>query len=68
LPAHSAAAPCAGATPRDSSPSASSHRPSPPAAGEDDILQHLDRFDEREDADAHREKAREEVPTFAEVG
>jgi glutaredoxin len=28
----------------------------------------LDRYEEREDADAHREKARKEVPTFAEVG
>jgi glutathione S-transferase len=36
--------------------------------GEDDILQYLSRFDRRQDADAHREKAREEVPTFAEVG
>jgi glutathione S-transferase len=39
-----------------------------PVCGEDDILEYLDRFDERGDADAHREKAREEVPTFAEVG
>jgi glutathione S-transferase len=38
-----------------------------PLCGEDDILDYLDRFDERSDADAHREKAREEVPTFAEV-
>jgi glutaredoxin 3 len=36
--------------------------------GEDDILEYLSRFDERPDADAHREKAEEEVPTFAEVG
>jgi glutaredoxin 3 len=35
--------------------------------GEDDILEYLDRFDERDDAEAHREKACEEVPTFAEV-
>ena len=35
--------------------------------GEDDILEYLSRFDLRQDADAHREKAREEVPTFAEV-
>jgi hypothetical protein len=39
-----------------------------PVCGEDDILEYLDRFDERDDADAHREKAREEVPTFEEVG
>jgi glutaredoxin 3 len=39
-----------------------------PLCGEDDILEYLDRFDERDDADAHREKAREEVPTFEEVG
>jgi glutaredoxin 3 len=39
-----------------------------PVCGEDDILGYLDRFEEREDADAHREKAKEEVPTFAEVG
>jgi glutathione S-transferase len=39
-----------------------------PVCGEDDILEYLGRFDERADADAHREKAREEVPTFAEVG
>ena len=39
-----------------------------PLCGEDDILEYLERFDERDDADTHREKAREEVPTFAEVG
>ena len=39
-----------------------------PVRGEDDILAYLDRFHERDDADAHREKAREEVPTFEEVG
>lgn len=33
--------------------------------GEDDILEHLARFDERPDADAHRQKSREEVPEFA---
>jgi glutathione S-transferase len=38
-----------------------------PVCGEDDILDYLSRFDERPDAGAHREKAREEVPTFAEV-
>jgi glutathione S-transferase len=32
--------------------------------GEDDILEYLGRFDERPDADEHREKSREEVPTF----
>jgi glutathione S-transferase len=36
--------------------------------GEDDILAYLSRFDGAPDAEAHREKAREEVPTFAEVG
>jgi glutathione S-transferase len=35
--------------------------------GEDDILEHLDDFEERPDAEEHREKAREEVPTFEEV-
>ncbi len=38
-----------------------------PLRGEDDILAYLSRFDARPDADAHREKARNEVPTFAEV-
>jgi glutathione S-transferase len=39
-----------------------------PRAGEDDILDYLDEeFDERPDADQHREKAREEVPTFDEI-
>ena len=38
-----------------------------PRCGEDDILEYLSGFDERPDADEHREKAREEVPTFAEV-
>ena len=33
--------------------------------GEDDILEYLERFDERADADAHREKSRDEVPEFA---
>jgi glutathione S-transferase len=36
-----------------------------PICGEDDILGFLSRFDERPDADAHREKSREEVPAFA---
>ena len=35
-----------------------------PICGEDDILEYLKRYDERPDADAHREKSREEVPTF----
>jgi glutathione S-transferase len=39
-----------------------------PVCGEDDILEYLSRFDDRQDAGAHREKARDEVPTFAEVG
>jgi glutaredoxin 3 len=38
-----------------------------PVCGEDDILAYLERHDERPDAEQHREKAREEVPTFAEV-
>ena len=33
--------------------------------GEEDILDYLDRFDDRADADAHRDKSREEVPEFA---
>jgi glutathione S-transferase len=36
--------------------------------GEDDILEYLSRFAEAPGAGAHRAKAREEVPTFAEVG
>jgi glutathione S-transferase len=39
-----------------------------PVRGEDDILAYLSQFDELPDAGAHREKAREEVPTFAELG
>jgi glutathione S-transferase len=35
--------------------------------GEDAILPWLERFDEREDAGAHRAKARSEVPEFDEV-
>ena len=38
-----------------------------PVCGEDDILEFLSRFDARPDAGAHRKKAHEEVPTFAEV-
>jgi glutathione S-transferase len=33
--------------------------------GEDEIMPWLDRFHEREDAEQHRRKAREEVPQFA---
>jgi glutathione S-transferase len=33
--------------------------------GEDDILEYLKRYEERDDADEHREKSREEVPEFA---
>jgi glutathione S-transferase len=33
--------------------------------GEDEIMSWLDHFHEREDAEEHREKAREEVPEFA---
>jgi glutathione S-transferase len=36
-----------------------------PICGEDDILEYLERFEERPDANAHREKSREEVPEFA---
>ena len=37
--------------------------------GEEQILDWLNRhFDERDDADLHREKAREEVKEFAELG
>jgi glutathione S-transferase len=36
-----------------------------PICGEDDILEYLERFEERPDAEAHREKSREEVPEFA---
>jgi glutathione S-transferase len=35
--------------------------------GDDEILDYLDEFEERPDAEAHREKAAEEVPEFAEV-
>jgi glutathione S-transferase len=38
-----------------------------PVCGEDDILAYLERFDDAPDSGAHREKARAEVPTFAEV-
>jgi glutaredoxin 3 len=35
-----------------------------PVCGEDDILAYLERFPSRPDADEHRAKSREEVPTF----
>jgi glutathione S-transferase len=38
-----------------------------PVCGEGDILEYLSRFDSRQDAELHRAKAREEVPTFVEV-
>jgi glutathione S-transferase len=38
-----------------------------PLCGEEEILEYLSRYEEAPDADAHREKAREEVPEFAEV-
>jgi glutaredoxin 3 len=37
------------------------------ACGDDDILEYLERFEERDDADAHRENARQEVPEFPEA-
>lgn len=36
--------------------------------GDDRILEHLNRFRERDDAGEHRAKAREEVKEFAELG
>jgi glutathione S-transferase len=36
-----------------------------PVCGEDEILEYLGRFTEADDAQAHREKSREEVPEFA---
>ena len=39
-----------------------------PVCGEDDILAYLSQFDSAPDAQTHRDKARAEVPTFAEVG
>ena len=39
-----------------------------PRRGEEEILAFLERFRERPDAGAHRSKAREEVPSFDEVG
>ena len=39
-----------------------------PVCGEDDIIEYLSRFGPGRDAAAHRQKAQEEVLTFAEVG
>ena len=38
-----------------------------PVCGDDQILEYLDRFPERPDADEHRARAREEVKEFAEL-
>ena len=38
-----------------------------PICGEDDILEHLQRYEERPDAPRHRAKARVDVPNFDEV-
>lgn len=38
-----------------------------PICGDDQILEYLDRFPERADAEEHRAKAREEVKEFAEL-
>src|SRR5262249_43356457 len=38
-----------------------------PFCGADQIMEDLDRYPERHDADAHRERAREEVPEFVEL-
>jgi glutaredoxin 3 len=38
-----------------------------PLCGEDEILDYLSRFDARQDVEVHREKAREEVPTFTPI-
>ena len=38
-----------------------------PICGGDQIIEYLDRFPEREDADTHRAKAVEEVKEFAEL-
>jgi glutathione S-transferase len=38
-----------------------------PLRGEEEILSFLERFEPRPDADDHRDKAAEEVPSFAEV-
>lgn len=38
-----------------------------PVCGDDEIIEYLDRFPEREDADEHRAKARDEVKDFFEL-
>lgn len=38
-----------------------------PICGDDQIIEYLDRFPEREDADEHRAKAHEEVKEFVEL-
>jgi glutathione S-transferase len=38
-----------------------------PVCGDDQIMEYLDRFPERDDADQHRSKAQEEVKEFAEL-
>ncbi len=38
-----------------------------PICGEESILEYLSRFDEREDAEDHRDKARQEVQAFVET-
>jgi glutathione S-transferase len=38
-----------------------------PFCGDDQILEHLDRYPERHDAERHRKKALEEVPDFVEL-
>ena len=38
-----------------------------PVCGDDQILEYLDRYPERDDADEHRAKARQEVKEFVEL-
>jgi glutathione S-transferase len=38
-----------------------------PICGDDQIIEHLDRFPERADAEAHRARAHEEVKEFGEL-
>jgi glutathione S-transferase len=38
-----------------------------PVCGDDQIMEYLDRFPERHDADQHRSKAQQEVKEFAEL-
>ena len=38
-----------------------------PICGDDPIMEHLDRFPERDDADGHRARALEEVRDFFEL-